>query len=227
MNRTLTTLSNMFTNLDISDMETCYKLFRREVLQSIDLQEDRFGFDPEVTAKLSQLPCRLYECAINYTPRTVQEGKKINWRDGIHALYCILHYGAPTAPVPMQLILYSIIGTLCGIVNVVVFSGLYFSKIPLVWAVAVAFVLAAAVNYALCVLIVFQNKARWNTGGEIVAYLVTILLMGLLDYAVTSQLTGLGLAPTTSKTISVIVGFLGNFLLRRFFVFRKLPAVRI
>jgi dolichol-phosphate mannosyltransferase len=227
MNRSLTTLSNMFTNLDITDMETCYKLFRREVLQSIDLREDRFGFDPEVTAKVSQLRCRVYECAINYTPRTVEEGKKINWKDGVHALYCILHYGAPTAPVPMQLILYFIIGAICATVNVVLFSGLYFSKISFVWAVAIAFVVAAALNYVLCILILFQHKARWDTGGEILAYVATIFVMGLLDYGITALLTAWSLAPTTSKIVAVAVGFFGNFLLRRFLVFPKRAVVRI
>jgi dolichol-phosphate mannosyltransferase len=227
MNRSLTTLSNMFTNLDITDMETCYKLFRREVIHSIELREDRFGFDPEITAKVSQLRCRVYECAINYTPRTVEEGKKINWKDGVHALYCILHYGAPTAPLPMQLILYFIIGSICAIVNVVLFSGLYLSKMPFVWAVAIAFVFAAALNYVLCILILFEHKARWTTGGEIIAYLATILVMGLLDYGITFRLTVLGIAPTTSKIVAVLVGFFGNFLLRRFLVFPKRPVVRI
>ena len=85
----LTTVSNMFTNLDITDMETCYKLFKREIIQRIDLKEDRLGFEPEVTAKIAQLGCRIYECAINYMPRSYEEGKKIDWKDGVSALYCI------------------------------------------------------------------------------------------------------------------------------------------
>jgi glycosyltransferase involved in cell wall biosynthesis len=82
MNKTLTAISNMFTNLDITDMETCYKLFKREIIQSLDLRERRFGFEPEVTAKISQIRCRVYECAIDYVPRTYEEGKKTNWKDG-------------------------------------------------------------------------------------------------------------------------------------------------
>jgi dolichol-phosphate mannosyltransferase len=227
MNKWLTTVSNMFTNLDITDMETCYKLFRREIIQSIDLREERFGFDAEVTAKVSQLRCRVYECAINYTPRTFDEGKKINWKDGVRALYCILHYGAPSAPLPMQLIIYFIIGAICAVTNVALFSGLYNNRIPISWAVTIAFVVAAALNYLLCILILFQHKARWNTGGEIVAYLATIFIMGLLDYGITVQLTAIGLAATTSKIVAVIVGFLGNFLLRRFLVFPKPHIVRM
>jgi len=91
-NRLLTTLSNMATNLNLTDMETCYKAFRREVLQRIVIQEDRFGFEPEITAKVARLQARIYEVAISYYGRTYAEGKKIGWRDGIHALWCILKY---------------------------------------------------------------------------------------------------------------------------------------
>ena len=91
-NRLLTMLSNMFTNLNLSDMETCYKMFRREVLQKIHLEEDRFGFEPEITAKVSHLNVRIYEVPISYYGRTYAEGKKIGWRDGLHALWCVLKY---------------------------------------------------------------------------------------------------------------------------------------
>lgn len=92
VNKLLTTLSNMFTNINLTDMETCYKAFRREIIQSIDIQENRFGFEPEVTAKISKLKCRIYEVGISYYGRTYQEGKKINWKDGIRAIWCILKY---------------------------------------------------------------------------------------------------------------------------------------
>jgi len=88
----LTLLSNMFTNLNLTDMETCYKAFRREVIQSIELEEDRFGFEPEVTAKLAKRGCRIYEVGISYYGRTYAEGKKIDYRDGLRAIYCILKY---------------------------------------------------------------------------------------------------------------------------------------
>jgi len=91
-NRILTTLSNMFTNLNVSDMETCYKLFKREVLSQIRVEEDRFGFEPEITAKVSRLGVRIYEVPVSYYGRTYSEGKKIGWRDGIRALWCILKY---------------------------------------------------------------------------------------------------------------------------------------
>lgn len=91
-NKFLTTLSNMATNLNLTDMETCYKAFKREVVERINLEENRFGFEPEITAKISKLKLRIYEVAISYNGRTYEEGKKINWRDGFSALRCILKY---------------------------------------------------------------------------------------------------------------------------------------
>ncbi|HEX9190820.1 MAG TPA: glycosyltransferase family 2 protein [Candidatus Deferrimicrobiaceae bacterium] len=91
-NRFLTTFSNMFTNLNLTDMETCYKVFRGDILRGIRIEEDRFGFEPEVTAKIARLRCRIYEVGISYSGRTYAEGKKINWKDGVRALWCILKY---------------------------------------------------------------------------------------------------------------------------------------
>jgi len=91
-NKFLTLLSNMFTNLNLSDMEVCYKLFRREVLQRITIEEDRFGFEPEITAKIARLNYRIYEVGISYSGRTYDEGKKIGWKDGVRAAWCILKY---------------------------------------------------------------------------------------------------------------------------------------
>jgi glycosyltransferase involved in cell wall biosynthesis len=91
-NRFLTTLSNMFTNLNLSDMETCYKMFRREVADGIQITQDRFGFEPEFTAKVAAKGWRVYEVPISYFGRTYAEGKKIGWKDGVRAIYCILRY---------------------------------------------------------------------------------------------------------------------------------------
>ncbi len=93
-NRILTFVSNMFTNLNLTDMETCYKLFRSDIIKSIPLQERRFGFEPEVTAKVSRYPnVRIYEVGISYYGRTYEEGKKIGWKDGVRAFICMLKYG--------------------------------------------------------------------------------------------------------------------------------------
>jgi len=88
----LTLLSNMFTNLNLTDMETCYKAFRRSIIQSIEIEEDRFGFEPEITAKIAKKRCRVFEVGISYSGRTYEAGKKIGWRDGMKAIYCIIKY---------------------------------------------------------------------------------------------------------------------------------------
>jgi glycosyltransferase involved in cell wall biosynthesis len=91
-NRFLTTLSNMMTNINLTDMETCYKAFRREIIQAIRIEENRFGFEPEITAKVAKMGCRIYEVGISYYGRTYKEGKKITWKDGVRAIICILKY---------------------------------------------------------------------------------------------------------------------------------------
>ena len=92
LNKLLTLISNVLTDLNLSDMEVCYKAFRREVLERIELEEDRFGFEPEVTAKVAKLGVRIYEVGVSYSGRTYAEGKKIGWRDGVHALWCLFKY---------------------------------------------------------------------------------------------------------------------------------------
>lgn len=91
-NKFLTLLSNMLTNLNLTDMESCYKLFKREIIQQVKIEEDRFGFEPEVTAKVARMRCRIYEVGISYAGRTYEEGKKIGWKDGFRAIWCILKY---------------------------------------------------------------------------------------------------------------------------------------
>ena len=91
-NKLLTLLSNLFTNLNLTDMETCYKVFRRDVLEKFTIEEDRFGFEPEITAKVAKLKLRIYEMGISYSGRTYSEGKKVGWKDGISAVRCIIKY---------------------------------------------------------------------------------------------------------------------------------------
>ena len=93
-NKMLTSLSNMFTNLNLTDMETCYKIFKADILKNISLNENRFGFEPEITAKIARIPkIRIYEVGISYYGRTYEDGKKIGWKDGFRAIYCIIKYG--------------------------------------------------------------------------------------------------------------------------------------
>ena len=221
MNKTLTSCSNMFTNLDITDMETCYKLFRREVIRKIAprLKENRFGFEPEVTAYVAEEHCRVYECAIHYNPRSYEEGKKIGWKDGLRALYCILHYGACHAPVPMQLLLYFFIGGTAALANLICFAVCLRYDMEVLPAVIGSYVFSAIVNYILCILLLFRHKACWNTFGELLTYTITLAVMGVFDYWITIGLAGLGCGLVFAKALSSVVGFFGNYLLRRYFVF--------
>jgi dolichol-phosphate mannosyltransferase len=221
MNNVLTRVSNMFTNLDITDMETCYKLFRREDIQRIAprLKEERFGFEPEITARVADAGCRVYECAISYNPRTYEEGKKIGWKDGMRALYCIFHYSAHTAPLPMQILIYLFIGGVSMLANMGFFMLGNLLSIPMDYAIVGAFVLAAAVNYVLCILILFRHKARWRTAGELFLYGVTTGLMGLIDFGVTRALIALSGWLILPKFTAAVTGFVGNFLLRKWLVF--------
>ena len=222
MNRFLTFVSNMFTNLDITDMETCYKLFRRDVIQKIagKLQENRFGFEPEVTAYVAESGCRVWECAIHYHPRSYDEGKKIGWKDGLRALYCIFHYGACNAPLPMQLILYFVIGGMAAVADLLFFQIAMASGMPVHYAVPTAFAGAAILNYFLCILILFRHKARWGTAGEIAAYILTVLVMGVVDFGITAGLLACSWPAMAAKTLATFCGFVGNFFLRRNFVFQ-------
>lgn len=221
MNRALTFVSNMFTNLDISDMETCYKLFKKETIKELAprLKENRFGFEPEITSLVARNKCKVYEGAIDYTPRSYEEGKKIGWKDGVRALYCILHYGAPYAPLPMQLLLYFFIGSFCALLDVASFAILKAFGFSLLSSVVFAFIIAAIVNYLLCVSLLFRSGNRWKLSNELIIYLAGTACMCLLDYIFTYALINWGLNPVFAKAISSSIGFFGNFYLRKYLVF--------
>jgi glycosyltransferase involved in cell wall biosynthesis len=225
MNKTLTGVSNMFTNLDITDMETCYKLFRREIIQKIapQLKEERFGFEPEITARVAEAQCRVYECAISYNPRTYEEGKKIGWKDGVHALYCIFHYSAHVAPLPMQILIYLFIGGISLVANMICFVCLTRAGMALDHSIIVSFIISALCNYLLCIAILFRHKARWNTGLELFWYIFSVVIMGVADFAVTRFLIIIvpffTLHWSGAKFLSSIIGFIGNFALRKILVF--------
>jgi dolichol-phosphate mannosyltransferase len=218
-NRLLTFLSNMFTDLNLTDMETCYKVFRREVIQGIQIQEDRFGFEPEIVAKVSQLRLRIYEMGISYSGRTYEEGKKIGWRDGVRALYCIFRYNAYHLPLPMQFLIYSFIGGLAALVNLVTFLGFIAAGVSLTVSAPLAFVVAAAANYFLCIALLFRHKARWNSVAEIFVYAVVVIVAGVLDLGITRTLYAIGNPAWLSKSIASLVGLIFNFIGRRFWVF--------
>lgn len=170
-NKFLTFVSNMFTDLNLTDMETCYKVFRREIINKIEIKENRFGFEPEIVAKVAHMRVRIYEMGISYFGRTYSEGKKIGAKDGFRALYCIFRYNAYKAPLPIQFLIYLFIGGVAAIVNLFTFLVLYHLVFPTYIAVLSAFIIAAAVNYWLCILILFRHQARWKSITEVMIYI--------------------------------------------------------
>lgn len=218
-NKFLTLLSNMLTDLNLTDMETCYKVFRREVIQSIRIEENRFGFEPEVVAKIAQMRLRVYEMGISYFGRTYAEGKKIAARDGWRALYCILKYNLHRVPVAIQFFFYVFIGGFSAIVNLLLFILLYRLGQGVVVAALTAFFVAAFVNYYLSVKILFRHRAKWKTFTEIAVFLVVVAVVGLVDMYFTRLFVALGLSPALSKISSTAIGLILNFSGRRFLVF--------
>lgn len=218
-NRFLTTLSNMLTDLNLTDMETCYKVFRREIIQSIKIEENRFGFEPEVVAKVAQMRLRVYEMGISYRGRTYAEGKKIGMRDGWRALYCILKYNLPQVPIAIQFVFYTFIGGFSALVNLALFLAMYHSGVSLSVSTLVAFFLAACVNYYLSIQLIFRHQAKWQTGVEVAVFLAVVCVVGVVDWYCTSLFVGLGFPAWLAKTIATALGLVLNFAGRRFIVF--------
>lgn len=222
-NRFLTFLSNMFTDLNLTDMETCYKVFKKEVIQNISIRESRFGVEPELVAKIARMRLRIYEMGISYKGRTYEEGKKIGIKDGFWAIYCILRYNAHSASLPVQFCLYFIIGGFAATVNLLGFLGLFHAGAAPVTAAAVAFVGAAVVNYLLCILIMFRHRARWSSGTEIAVFLLVVTMVCLADVKTTQLMIAFGWAPWLSKLCASALCLVLNFMGRRFLVFPERP----
>lgn len=218
-NRFLTLLSNMLTDLNLTDMETCYKVFRRDVIQQIQIEENRFGFEPEVTAKVAHLRLRIYEMGISYRGRTYAEGKKIGMRDGWRALYCIMKYNLPHAPVGIQFVFYSFVGGVSALVNLLLFLLLYRAGVEVLPAALTAFVVAAAVNYILSIKLIFRHQARWKTSAELAIFLAVVAVIGLADTYMTKFFLGAGMAAWLAKSLSTALGLVLNFASRRYLVF--------
>jgi dolichol-phosphate mannosyltransferase len=223
-NRILTLLSNMLTDLNLTDMETCYKVFRREIIQGITIEEDRFGFEPEVVAKIAHLRLRIYEMGISYRGRTYAEGKKIGMKDGWRALYCILKYNLHKVPVPIQFLFYVFIGGVSALVNLMLFAGLLAVGLGVSVSALSAFFLAAFVNYWLSIKLLFRHTVKWRWGTELVVFLGVVLAVGLVDLYVTRLGIGVGLRPAAAKLLASAFGLVLNFAGRRFLVFPEQPS---
>jgi dolichol-phosphate mannosyltransferase len=218
-NRFLTTLSNMLTDLNLTDMETCYKVFRREIIQSIVIEENRFGFEPEVVAKVAQMRLRIYEMGISYRGRTYAEGKKIGVKDGWWAMYCIMKYNLPKVPLVIQFIFYTLIGGLSAIVNLLIFLAFYKAGNGIALSALTAFLVAAFVNYYLSIKLLFRHKAKWNTSIEILVFLAVVATVGLVDMYCTRFFVRMGILPVVAKILSTCIVLVLNFAGRRFIVF--------
>ncbi len=225
-NSFLTLLSNMFTDLNLTDMETCYKVMRRDILNRVQLREDRFGIEPELTAKLAHLRLRIYEVGISYHGRTYSDGKKIGWKDGVRALYCILKYNAHKAPTPIQVLIYLFIGATSALFNLGVFLLLLRAGMGLAASALTAYFLAAGFNYLQCIALLFRHKARWSSGGELLMYLLVVVGSGGIDLVLTQWLMLLpGVQPWLAKGVASLLVLVVNFLGRKYLVFYE-PATR-
>jgi dolichol-phosphate mannosyltransferase len=218
-NKFLTMVSNMFTDLNLTDMESCYKVFRRDILERVSIEEKRFGFEPEIVAKVAHMGVRIYEMGISYHGRTYEEGKKIGVKDGFRALYCIFRYNAYRVPLPVQFFIYLFIGGAAAIVNLFSFLGLYGSGMSLGVAAPTAFIFAAIVNYLLCVLILFRHRARWSSVHEVVFYFMLVFALAGVDWKITQLLLLTGASATVAKLTATVFGLMLNFLGRRFLIF--------
>jgi glycosyltransferase involved in cell wall biosynthesis len=224
-NSFLTLISNMLTDLNLSDMETCYKVFRIDIIKNIRIEENRFGVEPELVAKIAQQRVRVYEMGISYYARTYEEGKKIGVKDGFRALYAIIKYNAHKAPVGVQFLLYVFIGAIAAAVNLLVFVSLFESGMNIKVATPVAFAIAAAANYLLCILLLFKHKVKWSAAGEVAVYVLLVCGVGLIDTLITVGLAGtLQVEPIGAKLFATAIGLLINFTGRKYFVFPEQPS---
>lgn len=223
-NSFLTFLSNMFTDLNLTDMETCYKVFRREVIQGIEIEENRFGFEPEITAKLAQKKLAIYEMGISYSGRTYEEGKKIGWRDGVRALYCIVRYNAPALPLPIQFLVYLFIGGVAAIANLVFFLVMLKLSAGVTASALLAFFAAAGVNYLLCVCLLFRRQSRWSGPMEMLVYVALVVAIALVDMQTTKILISSSVPSWAAKLCASGVALSLNFFGRRHLVFAQKPV---
>ncbi len=217
-NSFLTFFSNMMTDLNLTDMESCYKIFRKEIIQKINIEENRFGFEPEIVAKVAHMRVRIYEMGISYFGRTYEEGKKIGWKDGIRALYCILRYNLFFAPAPVQLLIYLLTGGIAAFFNLLMFLGLRAFTAPVHFSAPLAFIFSSLLNYLFCYWILFRYKSNWNALLKIVIFIGTITGMGYADLWLTETLIKNQFQEAYAKITATVICIVLNFISRRLFI---------
>lgn len=219
----LTSLSNMFTDLNMTDMESGYKVFRRDLVHSIRIEEKRFGFEPEIVAKLAHLRPRIFEIGISYYGRTYEEGKKIGFKDGLRALYCILKYNAPKAPWFLQFLVYLMGGGLAAAVDLFSFTAFMGTGLQLVPSLFFSFVPAVLAIYFISINLIFRRNARWSTRAEIILFGISAFIACMIDLAVTGAFLFYGLSPWVSKLLAFALTLIPLFPALRSLIFPE-PA---
>jgi dolichol-phosphate mannosyltransferase len=218
-NKFLTLLSNMLADLDLTDMECCYKVFRKEALDGVEIEENGFGFEPEIIAKLANKRLRIYEMSVSYEGRTYSQGKKINWKDGIRAIYCILHYNLPYSPPYIQFAAYLFVGVPAAGINLITFLFLYSQGVVIEIAAPAAFIVAATCNYLLSIAFVFRHNAKWKSVSEVGIYGIVVFFVAGIDLFATKILMSFGLFAALAKLVASAFVLVLNFLGRRYLVF--------
>ena len=215
-NRFLTLLSNLFTNLNISDMETCYKVFRRQILEEIELKENRFGFEPEIVAKISHRNLRIYETGISYYGRTYEEGKKIKPIDGLKAIYYIIYYNAYKSHWSVQLVLFSIIWLLTNAIDYILYSLLYLNQM-----IAFDYIIIPLVNYYFIINILFRRGAKWNLSVEIPLFIFCFAVIKYFKFLFYKYDISLLTGAVNSIVIIDSIFIILNFIVIKFVIFPK------
>jgi len=223
-NRFLTLLSNMLTDLNLTDMECCYKVFRREVIQDIEIQENRFGFEPEIVAKVAHRRLRVYEVGVSYYGRTYEEGKKIGFRDGLRALYCILRYSASKTSWPVQFLVFLTLAGCSAIANLAAYLALTGMGWNVTGAVLTSFALTAGLSYFFFVKLLFRHMAKWGLAVEILLYLALMLVLGVGDVEITQGFLTRDYSPAAAKILATLVLLIPTFMVVRWVIFPEPPS---
>ncbi len=223
-NRFLTFMSNMLTDLNLTDMEVCYKVFKREVIQGIEICENRFGVEPEIVAKVAQMKLRIYEMGVSYAGRTYEEGKKIGIRDGMRALYCIVRYNAYRAPLPLQFAFYlplTLVAILSGIAayRLMINSQADVVVAGIETAAIVGYFSFSIVNSIGSTSLIFRKRSRWGLWPENLLHALVLGLVFAVEFYLSSAFFCAGWTWTCAKLSSFSIASMLIYLGYRFVVF--------
>ena len=219
-NKFLTFLSNVFSDLNLTDMEAGYKIFKSEVIKKIDIEEDRFGVEPEIIAKISRMNLRIFEMGISYFGRTYQEGKKIGYKDGIKALYWIFKYNAYFSPHPTKFLTYLFIALFTVLIDTFLFFKLYSFDIDISIAVQIAFFISAIINYPFIFFNLIGNRKRiLRSYIEFSIFWIVVIASGFLDLQLTKLFLQLDLGLDRAKIYSIIIILIINFFVRKVWIY--------